>query len=246
MSFAPCCVIPSRNHHRDVARVVAAARAQGLPVFLVDDASESPAREVLAALHAPERGVTVARLPERGGKGGAVMHGFALAAAAGFTHAVQLDADGQHDLACLPRLLELARARPEALVAGQARYDASVPKARRFGRWVTHFWVWVETLSLSISDSMCGFRCYPLAPAMALLARRQLGRFMDFDTEIMVRLYWRGVPVLMLPVQVVYPAGNTSNFDMLRDNWRITKMHTRLTLAMLPRMPLLLWRKLRA
>ena len=244
MSFRPCCVIPSRNHHLAVAQVVARARAAGLPVFLVDDASAEPARGVLAALAG--EGVRVTRLEQRAGKGGAVMLGFRQAAEAGFTHAVQLDADGQHDLDRLADLLALARGQPLALVSGAARYDASVPKARRWGRYLTHFWVWVETLSFTISDSMCGFRAYPLAATLRLMQRAHIGAFMDFDTEVMVRLYWQGTPVVMLPVDVVYPANNTSNFDMLRDNWRITKMHTRLTLAMLPRAPLLLWRKLRA
>ncbi len=244
MSFRPCCVIPSRNHHLAIAQVIAGARAAGLPVFLLDDASEEPARGVLAAQAAAD--VVVTRLEPRHGKGAAVMHGFRQAAAAGFTHAVQVDADGQHDLARLADLLALARAHPETLISGAARYDASVPKARQWGRYLTHFWVWVETLSFRISDSMCGFRAYPLAPTLRLMERVRLGSFMDFDTEIMVRLCWQGTPVLMLPVDVVYPADNTSNFDMLRDNWRITKMHTRLTLAMLPRAPLLLWRRLRA
>lgn len=245
MSFHPCCVIPSRNHHRALAGVVAVARAAGLAVFVVDDASDMPARAAIAALHDPAAEVRVARLDQRGGKGGAVRHGFELAGAAGFSHAVQIDADGQHDLAFLPQLLGLARAHPGALVSGAARHDASVPRARRWGRWLTHVWVWIETLSCSITDSMTGFRCYPLAPSLRLLATGRVGRFMDFDTEIMVRLYWQGVEVVMLPVDVTYPAGNISNFDVLRDNWRITRMHTRLTLGMLPRLPMLLLRRLR-
>ena len=244
MTFRPCCVIPSRNHYLAVADVIAGARAAGLPVFLLDDASAEPARGVLAAQAGPE--VRVTRLEPRHGKGAAVMQGFRQAAAAGFTHAVQVDADGQHDLARLPDLLALARAFPAALIAGAARYDASVPRARQWGRYLTHFWVWVETLSFRISDSMCGFRVYPLAPTLRLMQQARIGAFMDFDTEIMVRLFWQGTPVHMLPVDVVSPANNTSNFDMLRDNWRITKMHTRLTLAMLPRAPMLLWRRLRA
>ncbi len=244
MSFRPCCIIPSRNHHFAVAGVIAGARAAGLPIFLLDDASDEPARSVLASQAAPD--VVVTRLDPRHGKGAAVMQGFRQAAAAGFTHAVQVDADGQHDLASLAELLALARAQPAALISGAARYDASVPRARQWGRYLTHFWVWVETLSFRISDSMCGFRAYPLAPTLLLMQRARIGSFMDFDTEIMVRLFWQGTPVHMLPVDVVYPVGNTSNFDMLRDNWRITKMHTRLTLAMLPRAPMLLWRRLRA
>jgi predicted LPLAT superfamily acyltransferase len=66
---------------------------------------------------------------------------------------------------------------------------------------------------------------------------------MDFDIDALVRLCWRGVPTIHVPVRVTYPAGNTSNFDYLRDNWRITKLHTRLVLAMLPRVPLILARR---
>ncbi len=244
MSFRPCCIIPSRNHHLAVGGVVARAHACGLPVFLIDDASAEPARGVLAGLHDPASGVRVTRLEQRGGKGGAVRRGFELAAAAGFTHAVQLDADGQHDLARLPALLAAAENAPDAVIAGEARYDASIPRARLWGRWLTHVSVWIETLSLDISDSLCGFRCYPLAPSLRLCAGGKVGGFMDFDVEILVRLYWQGIEVVMFPIDVTYPVGNTSNFDVLRDNWRITKMHTRLTLGMLPRLPMLLMRRM--
>ena len=65
--------------------------------------------------------------------------------------------------------------------------------------------VWLETLSFDIVDSMCGFRVYPLAPTLALLDRQRLGPRMDFDTEILVRLHWRDVPMRWLPTRVSYP-----------------------------------------
>lgn len=228
-----CAIIPSYNHHRVIDAVIAQVRQQGLPVFVIDDGSAEATRLHLAALHAPDAGITVHRLATNQGKGAAVMTGFALAQAAGFTHAVQIDADGQHDLESLPALLALAQAHPEALISGQPIYDASVPKARKIGRYVTHVWVWIETGSLRIRDSMCGFRVYPLAPVMALLATRRIGHYMDFDTDIMVRLFWRGTDVVQLPVRVIYPPENSSNFRILRDNWRITHMHTRLVIEML-------------
>ena len=240
MSFRPCCVIPSRNHHRAVPEIVRRVREAGLPIFLIDDASDEPARSVLAALHAPETGVTLTRLQGHSGKGGAVIAGMELAAAAGYSHVVQLDADGQHDLDRLPELLARARTRPEAVISGAATHDRSVPAGRRYGRYVTHVWVWIETLSFSISDAMCGFRVYPLASVMSLLAEEPIGRFMDFDVEILVRLFWRGVPVEMVPVRVIYPPGNSSNFDLLRDNWRISRMHARLFFTMLGRLPRIL------
>jgi predicted LPLAT superfamily acyltransferase len=246
MKFNPCCVVPSRNHYRVLGTIVERLRQGGLPVFVIDDASDEPARSALAALHAPADGVVVTRLEERGGKGGAVIRGMELAAAAGFTHVVQLDADGQHDIERLPDLLALAAAHPDGVVSAAAAYDDSVPPARRYGRYLTHVWVWIETLSFQITDSMCGFRVYPLSAVTPLLATERVGRFMDFDTDILVRLSWRGVPVTMVPLKVVYPAGNSSNFDLWRDNWRITKMHTRLFFTMLVRLPGILANRRRA
>lgn len=240
MGFRPCAVIPSRNHYRDIEDVVSAVRAAGMPAFIIDDGSDEPARSVLAKLHDPADGITVARLDPGQGKGAAVCHGFRMAATADYTHAIQIDADGQHDIRALPRLLELSQQNPQALVSGQAVYDRLVPRARRIGRWVTHVWVWIETLSFRIRDSMCGFRAYPLAVVISLLDDEPVGQGMDFDTAILVRLFWRGVPVVALPVKVVYPAGNLSNFDLVRDNWRITCMHTRLVLTMLVRLPSIL------
>jgi glycosyltransferase involved in cell wall biosynthesis len=226
-----------------VAQLVRRLRAAGLPVFVIDDASGETARGVLAGLHDDNDSIIVTRLERNQGKGGAVMAGFRLAIAAGFSHAVQVDADGQHDLDALARLLELSARHPAALISGQPIYDASVPLGRRLGRWVTHFWVWIETLSLRIADSMCGFRVYPLAAVAPLLAEGRLGQRMDFDPEIMVRLFWAGTPVVMVPVKVVYPVGNFSNFDVLADNWRMTCMHTRLVVTMLWHLPSMLRRR---
>lgn len=240
-AFRPCAIVPSHNHWRVAGHVVAGLRAAGLPVIVIDDGSAEPARSALAALHDPAGGVTVRRLDVNQGKGGAVVEGFRLALAAGHTHAVQVDADGQHDLGAVPDLLALARRHPQALVTGVPVYDASIPRGRAIGRWITHVWVWVETLSLRLRDTMCGFRVYPLDPVRRLLDDGvRIGRRMDFDTEIMVRLFWRGTPVAELPVRVTYPPDNTSNFDMLRDNVRISLMHTRLVLTMLTRFPAIL------
>lgn len=235
--FSSCAIVPSRNHHLLVGEIVRKLRSVGLPVFVIDDGSDEPARSVLRDLHAPDAGTTVHRFDVNQGKGGAVSKGIALASDAGFTHAVQVDADGQHDLAALDRLLAAARANPECLIVGKPVFDRSIPAARRIGRWLTHIWVAVELLSFRIIDAMCGFRVYPIAAVKAVLAEEFVGQGMDFDIEIVVRLMWRGVTPIIVPVRVAYPPGNISNFDVLRDNWRITRMHTRLILTMLTRLP---------
>lgn len=233
-----CAVVPSHDHWRALPSIVETLRAAGLKVYVIDDGSGEPARSALRALHDPERGIVVDRTEVNQGKGAAVLTGFRRALADGHTHAIQVDADGQHDLSALPRLLAAAERHPTALVSGEAVYDRSVPLGRKLGRWITHVWVWVETLSFRVRDSMCGFRVYPLAAVRRLLDERvTIGRRMDFDTEILVRLFWIGTPMLGMPVRVIYPPGNLSNFDYLKDNWLITKMHTRLVLTMLLTLP---------
>jgi len=231
-----CAIVPSHNHWTALGAVVERLRQSGLAVFVIDDGSAEPARSVIASLHDPANGVTVTRFEVNQGKGVAVIAGFRLARASGFSHAVQVDADGQHDLDALVPMLELSAKAPEALITGLPQYDSSIPLGRKIGRWITHIWVWVETLSLSIKDSMCGFRVYPLEPVDQLLAVETVGRRMDFDTDIMVRLFWRGTPVVGLPVRVIYPPDNSSNFDLWRDNLRISWMHTRLVCEMLLRL----------
>ena len=244
-SFQPCALIPIYNHKDTIVETVRALRAHGLPVVIVDDGSNEATRTVLNALAAREPAVQLIRLPRNGGKGRALTAGLIAARDAGYTHALQIDADGQHNAGDVPRFLDEGRAHPPALVCGQPIYDESVPRARLYGRYVTHVCVWLETLSFTLRDSMCGYRLYPLEATCAEIDRAPLPARMDFDTEVAVRLIWRGVPVRNLPTRVIYPENGLSHFRMLHDNLRISAMHTRLLLGMLPRAPMLLWRKRR-
>ncbi|MGH6627210.1 MAG: glycosyltransferase family 2 protein [Burkholderiaceae bacterium] len=244
MSFKPCLLIPIYNHKDSVGATVARLAAHELPIFVIDDGSNPATQKVLDDLAADQPLVCLHRLPHNRGKGAAVMHGMREAHRAGFSHALQIDADGQHDPADVPRFLERGAARPQAVICGKPIYDASVPKGRLYGRYITHFWVWIETLSFAIGDSMCGFRLYPLAASCSLIDRARIPTRMDFDTAIAVRLAWRGVAFENMATRVTYPPDGVSHFNMLRDNLRITKMHSQLVCGMLARLPLLLWRKL--
>ncbi len=240
-----CAVIPVYNHGDAVGAVVQAVRAHGLPCILVDDGSDARCASVLDGLAAVENAILL-RLARNRGKGGAMEAGLRQAFASGYTHALQIDADGQHDVRDIPAFLALAAAAPDGLICGAPVYDNSVPRARLYGRYATHVWVWINTLSLSIRDSMCGFRVYPLAATIHLLDRVRIGRRMDFDTDIAVRLLWDGIKVVNQPTQVRYPADGVSHFRMWRDNVLISAMHARLFFGMLLRFPRLLWRKVAA
>jgi glycosyltransferase involved in cell wall biosynthesis len=245
--FKPCIVIPVYDHEHAIGGVLAQVLGHGVPCILVDDGSSPSCARVLDQLAAatPDR-VTLVRHAANQGKGEAVVSGFRRAALDGYTHVLQIDADGQHDIADVPRFLAQSMTYPGAVIAGCPIYDDSVPAVRLYARYLTHVWVWINTLSLAIRDSMCGFRAYPLAPVMTLIERRTLGRRMNFDTDIVVRLYWAGVAVVNLPTRVGYPRDGVSHFRAFRDNVLITRMHTELFFGMLLRLPMLLARKWRS
>ncbi|QFU24827.1 glycosyltransferase family 2 protein [Shewanella eurypsychrophilus] len=236
-------VIPNYNHVVAIEETLEKLAHLQLQCYLVNDGSNDETRYMLTALASKYSWVTLLHHPFNRGKGAAVTTGLRAAYRDGYTHALQVDADGQHNLDDIPAMLEKAETAPEALISGLPQYDESVPKSRYYARYLTHFWVWVETLSFDIQDSMCGFRVYPLAATEKLFLSCALGERMDFDIEILVRLHWQGVPVLHLPTQVIYPEDGISHFQGLWDNIRISSMHTRLFFGMLKRLPGKLYKK---
>jgi len=238
-------VIPVYNHELAIPAVLAAVLLHGLHCILVDDGSNAACAAVLDRLAAEHpRCVTLLRHAMNRGKGDAVLTGLHHLAQHGYSHALQIDADGQHDAADIARFIALSARHPQAVINGCPIYDDSVPKGRLYARYLTHVWVWINTLSFDIRDSMCGFRLYPLAAVTALTSVQKIGCRMDFDTEILVRLHWRGVSVINLPTRVRYPSDGVSHFRLWLDNVLISRMHTVLFFGMLWRSPLLLIRKL--
>jgi glycosyltransferase involved in cell wall biosynthesis len=226
-TFRPCVLIPTYDNPATIRSVVEQARAYLTDVIVVDDGSHAPGREACESL-ASAGLVTLHRCPVNGGKGAAVKAGFALALARGFTHAVQVDGDGQHDLSQIPRFLALAQGRPEALILGTPVYDHTLNKGRYVARLVTRFWNYLEVMGPSIGDSMCGFRVYPIAAAIASGTR---GNRMDFDIEIPVRMVWKRVPVVNAEVRVRYltaEEGGISHYQTVRDTLLISWAHSKL------------------
>jgi len=242
--FKPVILIPVYNHEQAIGNTLHDILQYSYPVFLVDDGSDAACRDTLRALAdgCSER-VELLRLEKNGGKGAAVKAGFRDLLAAGYSHALQVDADGQHDLSDLEAFMSVGKDNPSALITGLPLYDESVPKARYYSRYLTHIWVWINTLSLEIKDSMCGFRLYPLVDIVQLLNQENCGDRMDFDPEVIVRWSWRGGHIKNIETKVHYPSNGLSHFNVFHDNLLISWMHTRLFFGMLKRLPAILWRR---
>ena len=241
--FRPCVIIPVYNHERAISAVIDGVLAQKLPCIVVDDGSAPPCAGVLDDLTArAQEQITLLRHPHNRGKGSAVLTGVRYAAQCGYSHAVQIDADGQHRVGDIPHFLNTAAAHPQALIVGCPEYDGRAPSLRVWARQLTHLWVRINTLSLQIKDSMCGFRVYPLAALIDLDQARRLGDRMNFDIEVLVRLYWAGYQIINLPTRVSYPNDGVSHFRGWLDNVLISRLHATLFFGMLMRSPSLIAR----
>lgn len=242
-------LIPSYNPGPKVLATVRAARAQWTPVWVVVDGSTDGSAAQLQALAAEDAGLRVIVLPENRGKGAAVLEGITQAAAAGFTHALTMDSDGQHPAELIPAFMAASQAQPAAMVLGKPVFAADAPALRVNGRKVSNGWANLETLWMGIGDSLYGFRVYPIAPLRDIMQRNRFMRRFDFDPEAVVRLCWAGVRPLNIDAPVRYfraDEGGVSHFRYLRDNTLLTWMHTRLFLGFLVRLPVLLWRRLQS
>lgn len=242
-------LIPSYNPGPKVLDTVQAARDQWNPVWVVVDGSTDGSTAQLQALAARDPGLKLIVLPRNSGKGAAVLAGITQAAAAGYTHALTMDSDGQHPAQLIPAFMAASQADLGAMVLGKPVFAADAPALRVNGRKVSNGWANLETLWMGIGDSLYGFRVYPIAPLRAIMGASRWMRRFDFDPEAVVRLCWAGVRPLNLEAPVRYfraDEGGVSHFKYLRDNTLLTWMHTRLFLGFLWRLPLLVWRRCRA
>ena len=239
-------LIPTYNTGAKILETVRNALAVWQPVWVVVDGSTDGTAEALRSLAVDTPSLRIFELPSNQGKGAAVLHGLREAAAAGYTHVLTMDADGQHPAEKIPEFMAMSIANPDAFVLGKPVFDASAPAIRVGGRKISNWWANLETLGAGIGDSLFGFRVYPVKPLCAIMQRSPWMRRFDFDPEVAVRLCWSGVRPINLQAPVRYFApeeGGVSHFDYLRDNTLLTWMHMRLVFGFLLRLPMLLWRR---
>lgn len=216
----PCVLIPCYNHSATVGEVARAA-LQYAPVIVVDDGSTQALPELT--------GCDVVRLKTNGGKAAALRAGFRRAAESGFTHAITMDADGQHFAEDLPKFLSALATRPDSYLVGvRDLVAAGCPKHRQRSNRISTFWFRVET-GVRLADTQCGFRSYPLALVDDLKVKS--GRY-AYELEFMVRAAWVGASIVAVPVKCSYAAGKTgsSHFRTVRDFMHITNMNILLVL----------------
>jgi len=236
--FTPSLVVPTLDNARTLARVLDALRPCGATIVVVDDGSTDDTPGVLDRWRRANADVDlhVERHARNRGKGRALRTGFEAAARLGATHAVSIDADGQHDAADVGPLLAVARAHPRALVLGVRPGRVSgCPRRCVVGRRVANLLVRAETL-VRLEDTQCGLRVYPLGLVRTIGCRAE--RF-GFETEIVVRAAWAGCEIVEARVSCVYevPGGRVSHWRPVVDTVRDGFLHVRLVARSLVPIP---------
>ena len=232
-------LIPSYNTGPLLLRTVCDALSAWAPVWVVIDGSTDGSERGLEQRAATDRGLRVLRLARNQGKGAAVLHGLRAALDVGFSHALVMDADGQHPAGHIAPFMAASMANRDAMILGVPQFDASAPGVRVRGRRISNWWARLETPGAGIGDSLFGFRVYPIAPLVAIMQQRRWMRRFDFDPEAAVRLSWRGTRIVNLAAPVRYlgrEEGGVSHFAYGRDNLLLTWMHIRLMTSALPRL----------
>jgi len=224
-------LIPAYDAGPHLHATVAGALAEWEPVWVVDDGSTDGSAAGLAA-----PGLRVLRRERNGGKGAAVRTGLLEAERAGFTHVLVMDADGQHPAEQIPAFMARSLGEPGAMILGQPLFGPDAPRARVVGRRLANAMTAALTAGYGVGDALFGFRVYPVRPLLdAMQQSRWMQRF-DFDAEALIRLAWRGVRPIKLPVRVRYlpPAlGGVSHYRYVRDNLSLAWMHLRLLMSVL-------------
>ena len=214
-----CGLIPVYNNPITIAQVVNRLRESINDVIIIDDGSDAETAGIVNQLAADHPGnVYVRHHPVNRGKGAAVQTGLRLAQELGFDDALQVDADGQHNLDDIPAFIEQNKQFPGAMIMGAPVFDHSIPLIRKYGRKLTHLMIALEAGSNQLPDAMCGFRLYPVK------AINQLGSLsarMSFDPQVMIRAHWAGISIKTVPTKVRYlrpEEGGVSHFRMVHDN----------------------------
>ncbi|MDF3028132.1 MAG: glycosyl transferase family 2 [Fluviicola sp.] len=229
-SINACVIIPTYNNERTLERVIREVLeyAPSECVIVVNDGSTDSTSEILKSF---EKEVSILVNEVNKGKGYSLRKAFKLAQEKGYSNALTIDSDGQHYPSDIPLLIEQAIKHPGAVIMGSRNMNQEgVPQKSSFGNKFSNFWFKVETW-ISLPDTQTGFRIYPLEPLKKIWL---FTNKFELEIEVIVKLAWRFVPFVAVPIQVKYdPDERVSHFRPARDFTRISILNTVLVLTAL-------------
>ena len=225
----PLVLVPAFNEAARIGRVLGGIRA-AVPhaaVLVVDDGSSDDTAAVARAA-----GARVVRLPFNLGAGVAAQTGYKLAVREGYECVVQLDADGQHEPADIPKLLAVIAARQADVAIGSRFLDGAASyragALRRVGMGLFRLLAWLLT-GVRFSDVTSGFRAFG-ADVVRFVATEWYPT--DYaDADVLITLRRAGFRLREVPVRMYPRAGGRSMHAGLRPVYYVFKMLLSVALA---------------
>ncbi|WP_299251401.1 DUF2062 domain-containing protein [uncultured Cytophaga sp.] len=215
-----CVLIPTFNNATAIKEVLDGVLEFTSNIVVVNDGSTDNTASILSAY--PD--LLVINHPKNMGKGMALRTGFREAYKNGYHYAISIDSDGQHYPDDLHLFVDEIELHPKAIIIGARNMDQpNVPGKSSFGNRASTFWFWVVT-GIKLTDTQSGYRLYPLEPLNSI---RFITRKYEFEIEVMVRSFWKGVDVLSIPIKVFYPPADEriTHFRPFKDVTRITLLN---------------------
>ena len=221
-------LIPTYNNETTICDVVRRCLLLHQDVMVVCDGCTDNTLTLLRQMRETQAFFIVSYSKNKG-KGTALKIGFKKALEMGYTHALTLDADGQHYPEDIPTLLNAGEKNPQAIIVGSRSFgDDNMPGGNVFANKFSNFWFTVQTLQC-LPDTQTGFRLYPLRKIGGL---RVLTSRYEAELEILVFSAWRGTKLIPVSVNVYYPSpeARVTHFRPGRDFARISILNTILCL----------------
>ncbi len=225
-----CVIVPTYNNEKTIRDVLTRVFAvvENSTVIVVNDGCTDSTPTILAEF---KNQIILLENEMNSGKGLALRKGFRKAIELGFDNAITIDSDGQHFPEDIPLLVEKAKENPGALIMGSRNMTQDgVPGKSSFGNKFSNFWFKLETW-ISLPDTQTGYRLYPLSPMKKM---RFFTKKFEFEIEVIVRLAWKGVKFIPVPIRVKYEMNErVSHFRPGRDFFRISVLNSVLVLGAL-------------
>jgi len=224
-----CVIIPVYNSEKLIADVLKSVLQHTGNLIVVNDGSTDGTLGVIRRSgldpQSFDENISLISYTKNRGKGYALQCGFRKAIEMGFTHAVTMDADGQHLATDIATLAQAAEKQPDALIVGARKFDnPNMPHGNVFANNFSNFWFTVQT-GKRLPDTQTGFRVYPLQKIgkMRLFTSRY-----EAELEMLVRSAWRNIPIISQAINVYYPPQDErlSHFRAGKDFFRISILNT--------------------